>query len=108
MKLDPKPFEPLFQQVIRLKVNTYDLKESIFQFLRSNKGLQASKSTNKKRKDTPSPTYPKLKTKKIVEDFNAKMAEIDKAIGLGKSIEKEKKGELMKTKTQIQIKRPKM
>ena len=36
MKLDPKPFETLLKQVIRLEKNTTDLKESIFQFLRSN------------------------------------------------------------------------
>ena len=30
MKLDPKPFETLFQQVMRLEKNTYDLKESNF------------------------------------------------------------------------------
>ena len=96
MKLDPKPFETLFQQVLRLEKNTYDLKESIFQFLKSNKGLQASKSNHKEKKDIPSltypsPTYPKIKIKKIVDDFDAKMAEIDKAIGLGKAIEKRKK-----------------
>ena len=50
MKLDPKPFETLFQQVIRLEKNTFDLKESIFQSLKSDKGLQASKTTIRKRK----------------------------------------------------------
>jgi hypothetical protein len=33
MKLDPKPFETLFQQVTRLKKNANELKESIFKFL---------------------------------------------------------------------------
>ena len=112
MKLDPKPFETLFQQVIRLEKNTYDLKESIFQFLKSDKRLQASKSNHKEKKDIPSltypsPTYPKVKIKKIVDDFDAKMAEIDKAIGLVKAIEKRKKRLLMETKNQIPIKRPK-
>ena len=102
MKLDSKPFETLFQQVIRLEKNTYELNESIFQFLKSDKGLQASKSNHKENKDIPSkkdipsltypsPTYPKIKIKKIVDDFDAKMAEIDKAIGFGKTIEKRKK-----------------
>jgi len=58
MKLDPKPFETLFQQVIRLEKNTYDLKESIFQFLRSDKGQQASKSTNKEKKRYTIPYLP--------------------------------------------------
>jgi len=91
MKLDPKPFETLFQQVIRLEKNTYDLKESIFQFLKSDKGLQASKSTHKEKKESPTPTYQKLKTKKLIEDFDVKMAEIDKALGLGKAIENRRK-----------------
>ena len=91
MKLDPKPFETLFQQVIRLEKNSYDLKESIFQFLKSDKGLQASKSTHKEKKESPTPTYPKLKTKKLIKDFDVKMAEIDKVIGLGKAIEKRRK-----------------
>jgi len=56
MKLDPKPFETLFQQEIRLEKNTYELRESIFQFLRSDKGLHASKSTHKEKKDLPTPT----------------------------------------------------
>ena len=77
MKLDPKPLQTLFQQVIRLEKNTFDLKESIFQFLRSDKGLQASQSNHNKKKDIPSPTYPKVKIKKIVDDFDAKMAKID-------------------------------
>jgi hypothetical protein len=38
MKLDPKPFETLFLQVMRLERNTNELKDSIFQFLRSDKG----------------------------------------------------------------------
>ena len=42
MKLDHKPFETLFQQVMRLKKNTDELKESFFQFLKSNKRLQSS------------------------------------------------------------------
>ena len=91
MKLDPKPFETLFQQVIRLEKNKFDMKESIFQFLKSDKGLQASKSNHKEKKDMPPPTYPKNKIKRIVDDFDANMAEIDKAIGLGKAIEKRKK-----------------
>ena len=91
MKLDPKPFETLFQQVIRLEKNIYDLKESIFQFLKSDKGLKASKRNHKEKKDIPSPTYPKIKIKKIVDGFGAKMAEIDKAIGFEKAIEKRKK-----------------
>ena len=91
MKLDPKPFKTLFQQVIRLEKNTFDLKESIFQFLKSDKGLQASKNNHKEKKDMPSPNFPKVKIKRIVDDFDAKMAEIDKAIGLGKAIEKRKK-----------------
>ena len=41
MKQDPKPFETLFQQVIRLEKNTNDLKESIFQFLISDNYNQA-------------------------------------------------------------------
>ena len=36
------------------------------------------------------------------------MAEINKALGLGKAMEKRKKDQFMKTTTQIQIKRPKM
>ena len=107
MKLDPKPFETLFQQVIRLEENIYDLKESIFQFLKSDKGLQASKSNHKEKKDIPSPTYPKIKIKKIVDGFGAKMAKIDKAIGFEKALKREKRDQLMKTKTQIPIKRPK-
>ena len=108
MKLDPKPFETLFQQVVRLEKNTYELKESIFQFLRSDKGLQASKSNHKEKKDIPSPTYPKIKKKKIVDDFGAKMAEIDKAIRLGKAIEKRRKRSINENQTQIPIKRPKI
>ena len=91
MKLDSKPFETLFQQVIRLEKNTFDLKASIFQFSKSDKGQKASKSNHKEKKDMPSPTYPKIKIKRIVDDFDAKMAEIDKAIRLGKAIEKRKK-----------------
>ena len=101
MKLDPKPFETLFQQVIRLEKNTYDLKESIFQFLKSDKGLQASKSNHKENKDIPSPAYPKIKIKKIVDNFDAKLADSEKPLKEGK------RDQLMKTKTQIPIKRPK-
>ena len=90
MKLDPKPFETLFQQVIRLEKNTFDLKESIFQFLKSDKGLQTSKNNHKEKKET-SPNFPKVKIKRIVDDFDAKIAEIDKAIGFGKTIEKRKR-----------------
>ena len=64
---------------------------SMCQFLKSDKGLQASKSNHKEKKDMPPPTYPKIKIKRIVDDFDAKIAEIDKAIGLGKAIEKKKK-----------------
>jgi hypothetical protein len=84
MKLDPKPFETLFQQVTRLEKNTNELKESIFQFLRSDKGLQASKMMHSKdNKEFQVPTIPKLKSKFIIDDFDKKMAEIDMALGTG-------------------------
>jgi hypothetical protein len=54
MKLDPEPFETLFQQVTRLDKNTNKLKESIFQFLRSDKELRTSKIVlNKDNKEFP-------------------------------------------------------
>ena len=61
MKLDPKPFETLFLQVMRLERNTNELKDSIFQFLRSDKGLQENKSFIKKREDKSIPILPNLK-----------------------------------------------
>ena len=48
MKLDPKPFETLFLQVMRLERNTNELKDSIFQFLRSDKGLQENNASKKR------------------------------------------------------------
>ena len=64
MKLDHKPFETLFQQVMRLKKNTNELKESFFQFLKSDKGLQPSKDARKERKGILFPKIPKLRSKK--------------------------------------------
>jgi hypothetical protein len=82
IKLDPNPFETLFQQVTRLEKNTNELKESIFQFLRSNKGLQTSKiKHNKDNKEFPVPVIPKQKSKFVIDDFDKKMAEIDMALG---------------------------
>ena len=73
MKLDPKHFETLFQQVTRLEKNTNELKESIFQFLRSDKGLQASKMMHSKdNKEFQAPTIPKPKSKFIIDDFDKK------------------------------------
>ena len=34
-------------------------------------------------------TYPKLKSKRLIDDFDKKMAEIDKAIGITKPKENE-------------------
>ena len=85
-KLDPKPFETLFQQVIRLEKNTNELKDSIFQFLKSDKSLQSTKDMHhKENKGNLPPVFPKLKSKFIIEDFDKKMAEIDKALGLNKN-----------------------
>jgi hypothetical protein len=82
MKLDPKPFETLFQQVMRLEKNTNELKDSIFQFLKSDKSLQSTKDMhNKKNKGDLPPIIPKLKSKFIIDNFEKKMAEIDKALG---------------------------
>jgi hypothetical protein len=82
MKLDPKPFETLFQQVMRLEKNTNELKDSIFQFLKSDKSLQTTKDMHhKENKGNLPPILPKLKSKFIVDDFDKKMAEIDKALG---------------------------
>jgi hypothetical protein len=82
MKLDPRPFEAIFQQVTRLEKNTNELKELIFQFLRSDKGLQASKIMHSKDdKEFSIPVIPKLKSKFVIDDFDKKMAEIDKALG---------------------------
>jgi hypothetical protein len=50
MKLHPKPFEILLQQVVRLKKNTNELKDSIFQFLRLNTGLQSIKDMQKEKR----------------------------------------------------------
>ena len=41
--------------------NTNELTESIFQIIRSNKGLLSSKDVHKERKYIPLPTIPKLK-----------------------------------------------
>jgi hypothetical protein len=69
MKLDPKPFETLFKKVTRLEKNTNELKESIFQFLRLDKGLQTSKIMhNKDNKEFPIPVIPKLKSKFVIDD----------------------------------------
>ena len=40
MKLNIKPFGTLFQHEMRLEKNTNELKDSIFQFLRPDKGIQ--------------------------------------------------------------------
>ena len=83
-KLDPKPFETLFQQVTRLEKNTNELKESIFQFLRSDKGLQTSKMMHSKdNKEFHVPVIPELKSKFIINNFDKKMKEIDMALGTG-------------------------
>ena len=86
MKLDPKPFETLFQQVMRLEKNIDELNDSIFQFLKSDKSLQTTKDMHHKENtgDLP-PIIPKLKSKFIIEDFDKKMAEIDKALGFNKN-----------------------
>jgi hypothetical protein len=82
MKLDPKPFETLFQQVTRLEKNTNELKESIFQFLKSDKGLQTSKMMHSRdNKEIHIPVIPKLKSKIVIDDFDKKMAEIVMALG---------------------------
>ena len=41
--------------------------------------------------------------KKIIDDFDEKMAEIDKAIKLGKAIEKRRKRSTNENKTQIPV-----
>ena len=78
MKLDLKPFKTLFQQVMRLKKNTNVLNESFFfKFLKSEKGLQPSDDAQKERKGILFPNIPQLISKKIIEDFDKRMAEID-------------------------------
>ena len=64
MKLDHMPFETLFQQVMRLKKNTNELKESFFQFLKSNQGLQPSEDAQKERKGFLFPNIPQLRSNK--------------------------------------------
>lgn len=64
-----------------LENNTDELKEFIFQFLRSDKGLKYSKTLhNKDKKEISFPVIPKLKSKFIINDFEKK-AEIDMALG---------------------------
>ena len=63
MKLDYKPFKTLFQQVVRLKKNTDKLKESFFQFLKSDKGLQPSEDAQKERKGILFPIIAQLRSK---------------------------------------------
>ena len=58
MKLDHMPFEKLFEQVMRLKKNTNELKESFFQFLKLDKGLQPSEDAQKERKGFLFPNIP--------------------------------------------------
>jgi len=59
MKLDPKPFETLFQQVIRLEKTTNELKVSIYKFLRSDKGLLSSRNLQDKVEKDPATYDPK-------------------------------------------------
>ena len=56
-------------------------KESIFQILRSDKGLQSSEDKHKERKDIPLPTIPKLESKKLRDGFDKILSQIDKATG---------------------------
>ena len=48
---------------MRLEKNKNELKETIFQFLRSDKRLQLSKDAQKEKKDISFPTIPKLNPK---------------------------------------------
>ena len=91
MKLDPKPFETLFQQVTRLEKNTNELKESIFQYLRSNKGLQASKIMhNKDNKEFPTSVVPQQKSKFVIDDLDEKRTGIDMTLGTSTEKDREK------------------
>ena len=58
--------------------NLTGVKEILFfQFLKTEKGLQPSEDAQKERKGILFPNIPQLKSKKIIEDFDKRMAEID-------------------------------
>ena len=59
-----------------------ELKESIFQFLRSENDLESSKNLqDKKKKEILFPTFPLLESKFLIDDFDTKTAELEMPIG---------------------------